>query len=154
MEIKLIEDQLIWDKFVISQPDYSFLHSWNWGAFNQKLGNSIHRLGVFDNNQLTGVMLLLSQHTRRGKFNFVPHGPIYLNSPSQLYLINEAINLSRAENLSFLRISPYDIETPESLHTYRALGFKPAPTLMHTEDTWLLDIRPPIEELLKKIGNG
>src|SRR4030043_1547574 len=76
MEIKAIEDKQIWESFIKSQAEYTFLHSWNWGEFSKLVGDKVWRLGVYEGEELAGVALIVGIDAKRGRFLFVPHGPI------------------------------------------------------------------------------
>jgi hypothetical protein len=56
----------------------TFCHSWNWGEFNNLMGDNVWRFGVFDGD-LIAVFQVIKIKARRGSFLFVPHGPIFLN---------------------------------------------------------------------------
>ena len=75
IELKIyeIKEKQVWENFVTSQLNYSFLHSWAWGEFNKNMGDKIWRLGVYEENQLIAAVLLIKVHARRGNFLFVPH---------------------------------------------------------------------------------
>jgi lipid II:glycine glycyltransferase (peptidoglycan interpeptide bridge formation enzyme) len=76
MDIRQIYDQKTWDNFVQAEPDYTFLNSWAWGDFNEASGSKIWRLGMFEEGALQGAALVILVAARRGRFLFVPHGPI------------------------------------------------------------------------------
>ena len=79
-----IKEKQVWEDFVTSQAEHSFLHSWAWGEFNKSMGDKIWRLGVYDENQLIAVALLIKVHAKRGNFLFVPHGPV-LDEDKQIF---------------------------------------------------------------------
>ena len=137
MEIKEITDQKIWDDFVTGCPEYTFLQSWSWGEINGRA----KRLGRFKNGKLVGVAQTLKILARRGTFLFVPHGPLG-NFP-----LKELINIARLEQVTFLRISPLTTDKKQ----FSDLGFRDAPTIMHAEETWLIDISLSEEEILKNM---
>jgi len=45
-ELKEIKDKKTWEDFLSSVKNKTFLQSWNWGIFNEKIGNNILRYGV------------------------------------------------------------------------------------------------------------
>jgi lipid II:glycine glycyltransferase (peptidoglycan interpeptide bridge formation enzyme) len=58
MKIKIINERNLWQKFFDDNCSSSFLHSWEWGEFQQYLGYPIIRLGLFNNkNQLEAISL-------------------------------------------------------------------------------------------------
>ncbi|NOQ68163.1 peptidoglycan bridge formation glycyltransferase FemA/FemB family protein, partial [Patescibacteria group bacterium] len=76
MQIKEISNKSQWENFVQENKKSTFLHSWNWGEFNKNTGEKIWRLGVFDNEELLAVALVIKVNARRGSFLFIPQGPI------------------------------------------------------------------------------
>ncbi len=159
MQIKEITEKNIWESFIRSQDEYTFLHSWDWGEFNKEMGQKIWRLGIYENNELVGAALVMKISARRGTFLFVPHGPIIktqnLKRKAQSYneklktLVIYLQELAKGEGCSFVRISSLLERSSENLDIFYELGFKRAPIHMHAESTLLLDITKPEEELLR-----
>ena len=174
MQVKLITEKSIWESFVLSQAEYTFLHSWNWGVFSLAMGHKIFRLGVYDGDELVGVALVVGINAKRGKFLFVPHGPIIAQN-SKLFncnaitrseatdwktqndnaklktIIDFLRNLAKEEKCSFIRMSPLLERNEQNEKLFQELGFRKAPIHMHAESTLLLDITKPEEELLKNM---
>ncbi|OGY28062.1 MAG: hypothetical protein A3F33_01740 [Candidatus Woykebacteria bacterium RIFCSPHIGHO2_12_FULL_43_10] len=150
MTVEVIESKEIWDSFVNKLQPHTFLQSWNWGQFNLNSGNKIWRLGLFENNTLLEVALIIKVEARRGSFLFCPHGPISTNtSPNSLSVLTDYLkNLGKSENVSFIRFSPLNILTEENQKLFKNLGFRDAPIHMHSELVWMLDVTPSEEELL------
>ena len=48
MEIKEIKNKSEWESFLIRCVKKTFLQSWNWGEFNEKMGSKIWRIGVYE----------------------------------------------------------------------------------------------------------
>src|SRR3989344_4328931 len=153
MTVEVIESKEIWDSFVNKLQPHTFLQSWNWGQFNLNSGNKIWRLGLFENNTLLEVALIIKVEARRGSFLFCPHGPISTNtSPNSLSVLTDYLkNLGKSENVSFIRFSPLNILTEENQKLFKNLGFRDAPIHMHSELVWMLDVTPSEEELLVKV---
>ncbi|MBL7142404.1 MAG: peptidoglycan bridge formation glycyltransferase FemA/FemB family protein [Candidatus Pacebacteria bacterium] len=149
MEIKEIQDKKIWEDFLLSFTDKTFLQSWNWGDFNKAMGNKIWRLGIYDWNELVGTALVSKVSARRGTFLLIQHGPNVKTESKKLEVLNalleELKKLGEKEGACFIRMNPLwgdkDIFTK--------LGFKTAQ--MHAnayEATLKLDISLPEQELL------
>jgi len=170
MTIKEVKDKNIWEDFLSggkesklsSSPfavaqgceEKTFLQSWNWGEFQILMGNKIWRLGIFNDNGLVLVALVLKITARRGTFLLVPHGP---NIRSEIVtpkvviskiLLEKIKEIGKEEKVDFIRISPIWEKNEENNRIFKDLGFKPAPIHMHPEASWKLDIRPSVEELL------
>ena len=158
MKIDVIDQKNLWQKFFDDNCSCSFLHSWEWGEFQQSLGYPIIRLGLYnDENQLEAICLVIKIKSRRGSFLFIPHGPIFNQNKNEKIKIknyiekikNYLISLSKKENYSFIRIAPILEDKEEYQKVFTDLGFKKAPIYMHAETTWELPlINKTDEELL------
>ncbi len=159
MEIKEITNKDEWENFLLQRVEKTFLQSWNWGEFNEKMGNKIWRLGVYSEGKLIGVTLVVKVSARRGTFLFIPHGPVVLEELSvkdkketlELIMLHLS-NIAKEEKASFIRVSPIFLDNEENQNIFDDLGFRNAP--MHEsayEATWKLDIYPSEEELLKNM---
>ncbi len=139
MEIKEVADKKVWDDWVTKQDDYTFLQSWDWGEFNERMGEKVWR------TKETGQVISVT--AKRGKFLFVPHGPI--PTKSSLDFLKQ---LAREHGCGFLRLSPWVENLPANNKVLRNLGFRPAPSIMHAEETWLLPLGGSENELLAQMG--
>ncbi len=152
MEVKLIENKNIWEDF-LKNKEKTFLHSWNWGKFQESLGGKIFRLGFFKENQFLGVSLVIGIKAKRGNFLLIPHGPIIKNSTKTLKIeiLKEIIifikKLNKDKFYSFLRIAPIFKDSQENKEIFKSLHFKKAPLHIHPEITWLVDISKPEEKI-------
>jgi len=153
--IEEVTNQQLWDSFIISQPAHTFLHSWEWGEFNKNLGDNIWRLGVYDNEDLQAVMLIILVHAKRGNFLFTPHGPILHQGHERqavfISLIKKLKQIAQQEHVNFIRISPLLEDTPKNRELFEKFGFRPAPIHMHAEVTWTLNILPAPDTLLQNM---
>ncbi|MCK5084170.1 MAG: peptidoglycan bridge formation glycyltransferase FemA/FemB family protein [Candidatus Pacebacteria bacterium] len=158
MQIKEISNKSQWENFMQENKENTFLQSWNWGEFNINTGEKIWRLGVFDNEELLAVALVIRVNARRGSFLFVPQGPLIsqklkVKSQKLLELFFDYLkDLGREEKVSFVRISPILENTSENLKIFEPSGFKNAPIhMMHPELTWVLDITKSEDEIMKEM---
>lgn len=161
MEIRAIYDKNEWENFLWQCDEKTFLDSWNWGEFQKRTGEKIWRLGIYDDGHLVAVWLVVRVKARRGTFLFVPHGPNIIpnakiknqndNTKLKIAIFDTLISglkkLAKEEKASFIRIAPILEESKENRMIYKNLGFRDAPTHMHPEVTWELDITPTEEEL-------
>lgn len=152
MEIKEIKDQNIWESFLESIPkeEKTFLHSWQWGKFQQLLGEKIWRLGFYRANTLTAICLAIKVKARRGNFFLIPHGPLGEPKAEVLKLLISALK-AKKENCCFIRIATTWQRNKTNEDIFRELGFKQAPFHTNPELTWLLDISKKEEDLLKEM---
>ncbi|MFH1565579.1 MAG: peptidoglycan bridge formation glycyltransferase FemA/FemB family protein [bacterium] len=149
LKVAEIRDKKVWDSFVTELPDYTFLQSWDWGEFNEKMRGKVWRLGVFEGKILSGVCQAVKIKSKRGTFLFIPHGPLFreFSNSSLSDFVPTLKKIAYLEDCSFIRISPWEEECPEKLEVYKSLNFRNAPTHMHAEDTWLLPIDRAEEEV-------
>ncbi|HEA84494.1 MAG TPA: peptidoglycan bridge formation glycyltransferase FemA/FemB family protein [Candidatus Wildermuthbacteria bacterium] len=155
MQIREITNKDIWERFLSECPHKSFLHSWNWGEFQEEMREKIWRLGVFDSETLVAVFLVVKVQARRGSFLLIPHGPVLKSSTALPEVIEAAVEDLKLravdEKVSFIRINPISERTDENTAVFEKLGFRAAPIQMHPESSWKLDITPSAEELLKNM---
>lgn len=147
MEIKEIENKEEWEGFFLSCQDKTFLQSWNWGEFQEKMGNKIWRLGLYNNGGLFSVLLAVKIAAKRGTFLLVQH-----NINISDILLNKLKEIAREEKCDFIRMAPLLPRNEENKKLFRDLGFKESPIHASAyEATWKLDITIPEEELLKNM---
>ncbi len=152
-EIKLITDKKIWEEYVLSSPDCTFLQSWNWGVFNQNLGAKIFRWGFFKQNKLEGVALLIKKKAKRGAYLECPGGPL-LDFKSQEFFpqfCKAVFKLARQEKCFFLRVRPQLKDNQENRLLFKKQGFLNSPMHLHAQQTWQLDLTKTEEELLREM---
>jgi len=147
---KEINNKEIWENFLSECKEKTFLNSWNWGEFQKKEGNKVWRLGVYDNDQIIAVTLVIKIKAKRGVFLFLPHGPVvryHKYQPLEMFL-DELKKIAKEEKASFIRIATTWERNQENIEIFENLDFIEAPIHMHPEVTWEMDIRPSEEELL------
>ncbi len=154
--IKKIESRETWNAFLENIQPHTFLQSWNWSDFSTRHGEKAYRLGIYENDNLVAVALVLKITARRGSFLFVPHGPIFdefkisnLKFKIIENLITHLKGLALQEKCSFIRVSPILIKNTENDRLFSDLGFRNAPTHMHSELCWVLNLGKTEPELLK-----
>lgn len=160
MNIEIIINQTIWQRFFEENNSSSFLQSWEWGEVQKSLKYEVLRIGVFDHKNLEIIAQIIKIKSRRGNFLFIPHGPIFkfpisnnqFPNKSQIsnlkFLISYLIKLAKQENFSFVRIAPIIEDSQNNRKIFKDLLFKTAPIYMHAERTWVLDLNKTEQELL------
>ncbi len=160
MLIKEIKNQSTWDNFFNQNGSPSFLHSWEWGEFQKSLGESIWRLGIYEGNELLAIALVIKISAKRGRFFFIPHGPIFskkiVNNHQRIknilnLLINTLKEQAKKENFSFIRIAPILTKNEKNKKIFQSLGFRIAPIYMHAETIWQLALNLSEEKLLSQM---
>jgi len=160
MEIKRISDKLIWEVFFNGIKEKTFLQSWNWGEFQEMMGNKIWRLGIYSKEELIALVLVAKIESKRGRFLLVQHGPT-INCKLQnenykfellRFLTNELKKIGEKEGASFIRIAPLLERNEENKKIFKDMGFRKAPIHASAyEATWKLDIALSEEEILQNM---
>lgn len=146
MEIREIQDKNIWEDFLEKCEEKTFLQSWNWGSFQEKMSHKIWRIGILNNRGLSSVAMAFKVTAKRGTFLLAQH-----NVGISEELLNELKRIAKEEKCDFIRMAPLMERNEENIKIFRNLGLKDSP--MHAnayEATWKLDITKPEEELLKE----
>ncbi len=149
MKVEEIKDEKIWEDFVRNWQPNNFLTSWQWGQFNEVMGEKIFRLALFKHKSLIGVCLAIKMQARRGTFILCPAGPLLAdyNKKNLEFFVGELKKLAKEEKAKFIRIRPL-VPAGEVKTIIEGLGAKPSPTHVHAQVSWLLDISKAEEELL------
>ncbi|MFZ6014814.1 MAG: lipid II:glycine glycyltransferase FemX [Patescibacteria group bacterium] len=153
IQVKKIEDQIIWDDFLASTKPNTFLQSWAWGEFNKRNGEEVVRLGCYKEDMLCGIALVILIRAKRGSFLLIPHGPIIQNDTDYKDSIKAIVdylkNINEYNICSFIRICPLKIANSENEDLFLSLSFKQAPIHMHPELAWMIDLKQNEDEILK-----
>ena len=154
MEIREIKNKDVWEGFLKEEKEKTFLQSWNWGEFQERMGNKIWRIGVFEKENPAAIALVSKVNARRGKFLLIQHGPILRDPKPQSLdlLLQELKKIAKTEGASFIRMNPLWERTKENEDLLKKFGLRQSP--MHAnayEATWKLDINPEEEDLLKNM---
>ncbi|MDP3880844.1 MAG: peptidoglycan bridge formation glycyltransferase FemA/FemB family protein [bacterium] len=154
MQVKELSEKEIWNSFIAAQKPHTFLHSFAWGEFNSQMGKKIFRLGVFQNDELMALALILKIDARRGTFLFCPHGPIIkdLNHTETIlsHLTEKLKELAKEEKCDFIRFSPLLERNEHNQNIFEKLKYRELPMhMLHPELSWILDVSKDEKELLK-----
>ncbi len=152
MQIKEIKNKEQWEQFFSGIQEKTFLNSWNWGDFWEMLGNKVWRFGVYHNDQLISLFTVIKKEAKSGHHLFIPYGPTIIqefqNQKTEILksVISYLTPIAQEEKATFLRFVP--ISFLEDKKIYSDLGFVQAPTFVHPNVTWILDLEKNEEELL------
>ncbi|MBU0596782.1 peptidoglycan bridge formation glycyltransferase FemA/FemB family protein, partial [Patescibacteria group bacterium] len=80
MKIRLCREKKEWDDYFDKEKNIEFLQSWDWGEFQQSVGNEVIRLQVVDGEEVMGQI--------QGFVQKLPFGLGYLYIP-RVYFSNE-----------------------------------------------------------------
>lgn len=150
IQIKEINQKKLWERFEKGYGAHSFLHSWEWGEFQEEMGNNFWRLGIFDGDELKGIALIVKSSAKRGTFLLCPHGPLMDWSDENHLdtLIDYLRQLAKSEKASCVRISPVALISRGLKEVFIKKGFRPAPLHAQSEINWILNIEPTEDNLL------
>lgn len=153
MEIKEITEKKEWEDFLLGCTDKTFLHSWNWGEFQNEMREKIWRFGVFKDNQLIAVAFVVKIVAKRGTFLLIPHGPVSKKPMPEILepLVLLLKDLGKKEGVSFIRINPIWKRGEGVEDEFLKLKFRKASMQMHPEASFKLDITPSGDKLLSNM---
>ncbi len=150
LNIKELKSKIEFDQGLnqIPQKDRSFLQAYEYGLMQLDVGHKPIYLGVFEEENIVGALLLILFKAKRGTYLFCPYG---VHSREQLeVLIPYLKKLGRKLKVDFLRFSPLMDENSENRALFESFGFRDAPVhMMHPELDWSLDITRDEKALLK-----
>jgi lipid II:glycine glycyltransferase (peptidoglycan interpeptide bridge formation enzyme) len=148
--VREITDKETWEQFSLESDPNTFLQSWNWGVFNEELGRKIYRLGVFENEKLVSIVLLIGYETRLGNYLYIPRGPLLNWNNLQVFdqVIKKSKEVAEEDKAIFIKMDPLLAETDGNRSIFKERGFTPAVGFVQVEDAWLLPLEKPEDELL------
>ncbi len=152
MEIKEITNQKEWNSWLIEQNPNTFLQSWEWGQVQEKDGEKVRYLGMFQNEKQIGAALIITVHAKRGLFLLCPHGPVFVSSDMLRQHLPELTQhlktIAKQDGAVAIRIAPLTESSEENTNAFKELGFRNAPMHIHAELTWVLNISATEEEIM------
>ncbi len=152
IQIKEIISKTSWNAFLelIPAENYPFFQTWNWGEIQKNNGFPIIRLGIYDENKLVGICLVVDINAKRGHYFHLRHGPVLLDFEKYFDpLIGYITKQAQAKNAAFLRISPLLKKDTLFLDFFIKRKFRYAPIHnMDAEICSLLNIQKSEQELL------
>jgi len=151
MEIREIANKNEWENFLSGCKEKTFLQSWNWGEFQEKIGNKIWRSGIYDEEKLVFIALVVKIAAKRGTFLLIQH--LLETDESVLeFLLNKLKEIGKEEGAIFIRLAPLWLRNEGNGKIFKDLGFRKAP--MHANAytaSWKLDIAISEDELMKNM---
>ena len=146
---KEITDISVWENFLSAHEEANFLQSWYWGAFHERLYQTISRIGFYRENQLVGVVLAVVEDAKRGRYLTVPGGPIISWEERNVIdaFVETIKTLARTHRCVFVRVRPQLTSSDHSKQLFREHGFRDAPMHLHAQLTSELDITKTLDEL-------
>ncbi len=159
--VRIIQDKKRWNAFVLKNTSETFHQSWEWGDAYKKTHNRIWRIAFCDCKGMLACCLVVKIQAKRGSFLLIPHGPIFHKDTKKTphkrrahvmaMLQKQLVELARNEGVSFIRVAPILERTPENAMIFKNLGYRNAPIFVQSEQSWVLNITPDSEALLKNM---
>lgn len=149
-----ITDKEIWEDFLVNEAPVSpFFQSWNWGDVQGALGNTIYRLGFYDENDLVGICLVVKIDAKRGRYFHLRHGPVLKDFVNQIDTFVAEIKLvAKQHHVDFIRMSPVLPAVSFDMELLKKIGFRNAPIHnMDAENAWVLNVERNEEMLLSEM---
>jgi len=129
---------------VVNHP----LQTYEWGEFREKTGVKVIRRGVYEgDNLVAGFSLTIHKipHTP-WTIGYLPKGEFPTESQ-----IGELRRIGKEEKCLFIQLEPNVIRTEKQVVKLKDLGLIQAARPIFTKYTFVLDLTPSEEELLKKM---
>jgi len=153
IEIKNISE-IDYQNFVNLKKPISFLHNYQWGEVEKKLGKEVFRWGIFLNKHLEGVVQIIGHQAKRGNFLTLSHGPV-INDHQQekvldiiLAIINKIYQDQLNKKYIFLRANFLIENDDQLLNKLLKNKFKLAPRWFVSENFWIKELNHKTEEEL------
>ena len=153
LKIKKINHKKTWEEFVLKHPQANFLHSFNWGRFQERLGKKVIRLGIFEDKDLIAVTSLIKEKAKRGIYLACPGGPLFKDWQEEAFhfLLSYLKKIAKKERAIFIRVRPQLLDNPKNREKFKQEGFLEAAMHMHAENTWQLNLNQTEKELLRNM---
>lgn len=147
--VRPINNQRLWEGFLLASDQANFLHSWYWGEMHRRLNRKVIRLGLYQNSHLAGLIQLIKVTAKRATYFECPGGPVIDWDQSTISWLADYLKAwSRSEQASFIRIRPNILASPASLAWLRRAGLRPAPMHLQAQTTWILPLAKTEAEIM------
>ncbi|GIW66940.1 MAG: hypothetical protein KatS3mg095_0838 [Candidatus Parcubacteria bacterium] len=160
MELREISE-FDYKTFINKQKPISFLHNFEWGEVEKELNKEVFRFGIYDSENIIGVIQIIGHKAKRGNFLTISHGPIIKleykeNFIEIIKLIKEKIKkMNLNKKYSFLRAN-FLIENSKELleKIINQEKFKLAPRWFVSENFWIKELDKPEDELMSEMSEN
>ncbi|MBI3977248.1 MAG: peptidoglycan bridge formation glycyltransferase FemA/FemB family protein [Chloroflexi bacterium] len=156
MDIRECSDRDEWNGAVAALSTGHILQSWEWGALKGRLGWEPVRLLFTRGGQVVAAASVLFRRARLPglAMAYAPKGPcVDTADPATLgQVLTSLADVARRRGAAFLRIDPdISLEQSAALRAVEGAGFRPAPEQVQYRNTMIVDLRPSVEELRKRL---
>ncbi len=147
-----------WNEFVLREPMFALMQSWEWGEFKEKLGWKASRVAVEARGRILAGAQILIKPLPLGlaSITYVPRGPIgkWLDKEITDVLLLELHRIARLNNAIFLKIEPPLPNDPEIDRALVRKGFKAGQHNNQPRTSIVLDLTPDLEVILRRIRSN
>jgi len=137
------EQRKIYNK-IVDHP----LQSYEWGEFREKTGIKVIRRGLFENGALTDAFTLTLHSIPKTSFTI---GYMPKTRLPQKWIIEELKKIGKEYKCIFIQCEPNIQNSDETKGKLLSLSFKPSTHPLFTRFTFILDLKPTEDELLKNL---
>lgn len=159
--IEKVDDLELWEQYLDEFPEANFLQSSAWRTFQEKMDKKVWAIRLFESNQQANksslaLALVITETAKRANYLTIAGGPLlhWQNNNHQLIiqsLLDYLKTIAESEKISFLRLRPQALSTPELHSFFKNLGFQRSPMHLSADLTLQLDLSQSEEALLAKM---
>jgi lipid II:glycine glycyltransferase (peptidoglycan interpeptide bridge formation enzyme) len=158
LEAKLIENRLLWNRFVAENPTGHICQTYEWPEHSEpEARHGSLRVGVMDGDRLVAAMLLVRSKAQGvpTPFFYSPRGPVCAdpNSPALPLLITFARREARKRGAFLIRAEP-NVSCDDKSWTValKRLGFRETTHNIYMTGAWVTDISGTEQEILANMS--
>ncbi len=124
------------------------LQSYEWGEFREETGVKVIRRLFSENGKTTGAFTLTIHPIPRTPWTigYLPKGTFPTGE-----LLSDLREIGKAENCLFIQLEPEVVKSHQTEEDIKQLPLRPSVRPLFTKYSFVLDITPPEEELLKNM---
>lgn len=155
IQISEISDKDTLETYLLKQQHTPFLQSYEWGDFQEKIGNKVYRFGIFDGEYLVGIFSAFQIKAKYNSYLYIPWGPMLSVWKEVLVkeMTDKLIEIAKKENLDFVRLEPRVINESD-IETLEKVGFRQSKSFTQPECTAIIDLSKSEEELLSAMSDS
>lgn len=146
--------EVVWDRFVESDPRGHLLQTWAWGELKGAFGWYPWRVAVEQDGALIAGAQVLYRRLGPLSLAYVPKGPVLLTQEeAAISLLWRGIRAhARRFNAIALKVEPEWRDEDAGAHAWlRAHGFHPSANTIQPRRTVIVDLTPDEEEILGRM---
>jgi len=141
-----------WDSFLVEQPYFALLQSWEWGELKKRLGSIVYRIAVEQEDQIVACAQLLIKQLpgRLISLAYVPRGPLcdWSDTETTSILLNALHTVAKSHKVTCLAIEPPLLAGQDVDQQIRQYGFRPNRFANQPRATIIVDIAPSEDDIL------